>query len=255
MKTLSIVDIQWFYGSILIVNSFDYEMVLIVFLTSMKIRKLWERKRTHNWEKGVVSSAPKRARDEYGNGLANFDGTSRTDRHRLSCWELWGTAGLVAKDGCDVCSVHRDFHRNSLHDRNDQALVRRQDMNIILQDALYRAYLRWFGLYYGILAVLLLVGYPSDPVIYGLALGGAGSFMILTLQRLSVDRMYRVIERGRKPMSRGTVSRMAVAVLCVMIGLKYEAELSLTAVVIGLLAGHVIQFCEYFTHELKREKR
>jgi len=117
-------------------------------------------------------------------------------------------------------------------------------MNIILQDALYRAYLRWFGLFYGILAV-----------IYGLALGGTGSFLILTLQRLSVDRMYRVIETGRKPMSRGTVSRMAVAVLCVMIGLKYQTELSLTAVVIGLLAGHVIQFCEFLTHELKREKR
>jgi len=71
----------------------------------------------------------------------------------------------------------------------------------------------------------------------------------------AAHRMYRVIETGRKPVSRGTVSRMAVAVLCVMIGLKYQTELSLTAVVIGLLAGHVIQFCEFLTHELKREKR
>lgn len=214
-----------------------------------------KKKNSQLGKKGVVSSAPKWAREEYGHGLANFDGTGCTDRHWLFGWELWGTTTMVGKNGCDVRRVHRDFHRHSLHDRHDQALVRGEDMNIILQDALYRAYLRWFGLFYGILAVLLLIGRPSDPVIYGLALGGTGSFLILTLQRLSVDRMYRVIETGRKPMSRGTVSRMAVAVLCVMIGLKYQTELSLTAVVIGLLAGHVIQFCEFLTHELKREKR
>jgi len=128
-------------------------------------------------------------------------------------------------------------------------------MRHILQDALYRAYLRWFGALFVLLAIGILADPARQALWGGLLLGTGGSLMILTLQRLSVDRMYRVIETGRKPMSRGTVSRMAVAVLCVMIGLKYEAQLSLTAVVIGLLAGHVIQFCEFLTHELKREKR
>ncbi len=51
VKTLSFVDMYRFFGSVFIVNSFDYESCFIVFLTSMKIRKLWERKRTRNWEK------------------------------------------------------------------------------------------------------------------------------------------------------------------------------------------------------------
>jgi len=101
-------------------------------------------------------------------------------------------------------------------------------MRHILQDALYRAYLRWFGALFVLLAIGILADPARQALWGGLLLGTGGSLMILTLQRLSVDRMYRVIETGRKPMSRGTVSRMAVAVLCVMVAV---------GAVIGILAG------------------
>ncbi|RHB49340.1 ATP synthase subunit I [Exiguobacterium sp. AM39-5BH] len=122
------------------------------------------------------------------------------------------------------------------------------------QQQLMKRYTKWFIGWFAILLIGALIVPMYKPVFLGLFLGGVASLIILHMQNRSVIRMYDVIEHGRRPKSHGTVSRMAVGALAVIVGLFYEDRVSLIAVVTGLIAGHIIQFGEFTLAQLSRKR-
>ncbi|WP_396128674.1 F0F1 ATP synthase assembly protein I [Exiguobacterium mexicanum] len=90
------------------------------------------------------------------------------------------------------------------------------------QQQLMKRYTKWFSGWFAILLIGAFIVPMYKPVFLGLFLGGVGSLIILHMQNRSVIRMYDVIEHGQRPKSHGTVSRMAVGALAVIVGLFYE---------------------------------
>ncbi|WP_214792929.1 MULTISPECIES: ATP synthase subunit I [unclassified Exiguobacterium] len=122
------------------------------------------------------------------------------------------------------------------------------------QKELMKRYTKWFTVWFAILLVGAFIIPMYKAVFFGLFIGGVGSLIILHMQNRSVIRMYDVIEHGRRPKSHGTVSRMAVGALAVIVGLLYEDRVSVIAVVTGLIAGHIIQFGEFTLAQLSRKR-
>ncbi|WP_214742091.1 MULTISPECIES: ATP synthase subunit I [unclassified Exiguobacterium] len=126
--------------------------------------------------------------------------------------------------------------------------------NVHAQKRLMKRYTIGFSVWF---TLLLAVSYAIpryESVCLGLFIGGVASLIILHMQNRSVVRMYDVIETGRRPKSHGTVSRMAVGVLAVIVGLFYDDRVSLIAVVTGLIAGHIIQIGEFALAQLSRKR-
>ncbi|MBR3320859.1 MAG: ATP synthase subunit I, partial [Exiguobacterium sp.] len=119
---------------------------------------------------------------------------------------------------------------------------------------LMKSYTKWITIWFAILLVSAFIVQMYKAVFLGLFIGGVGSLIILHMQNRSVIRMYDVIEHGRRPKSHGTVSRMAVGALAVIVGLLYEDRVSVIAVVTGLIAGHIIQFGEFTLAQLSRKR-
>lgn len=122
------------------------------------------------------------------------------------------------------------------------------------QKELMKRYTKWFTIWFAILLVGAFIIPMYKAIFLGLFIGGVGSLIILHMQNRSVIRMYDVIEHGRRPKSHGTVSRMAVGALAVIVGLLYEDRVSVIAVVTGLIAGHIIQFGEFTLAQLSRKR-
>jgi ATP synthase protein I len=62
------------------------------------------------------------------------------------------------------------------------------------------------------------------------------------------------VERGEKVRSLGTVSRMATAVLAVMIALEYPERLHLLSVVFGLMTSYFVIMIDYFLQSFHLRK-
>ncbi|MCF3942736.1 ATP synthase subunit I [Oceanobacillus alkalisoli] len=94
-----------------------------------------------------------------------------------------------------------------------------------------------------LLALLVLgVGFlPYTRVFNGLLLGGAISFYNLWLLQHKTKQLGdSVAESGEARGGLGTFSRMAAAVLGVLIAIRYEENFHIIAVVIGLMLSYVI---------------
>ena len=96
------------------------------------------------------------------------------------------------------------------------------------------------------LLALLVLGAGFSPytrVFYGLVLGGAISFYNLWLLQRKVKVLGdQVAETGeaRGGGGLGTFSRMAAAVLGVLIAIRFEANFHIIAVIVGLMLSYIV---------------
>ncbi|KAB2336509.1 ATP synthase subunit I [Cytobacillus depressus] len=98
-------------------------------------------------------------------------------------------------------------------------------------------------------------GFTSYQSIFlGLILGTALSLFNLWLMARKVDRFGEAVAKGEKVHSLGMISRMATAVLAVMIAMKYPEKVHLISVVIGLMTSYIVIMIDYFLHSIHLHK-
>lgn len=90
-------------------------------------------------------------------------------------------------------------------------------------------------------------GFTSYQSIFlGLILGTALSLYNLWLMTRKVDRFGEAVAKGQSVRSLGMISRMATAVLAVMIAMKYPEKVHLVSVVFGLMTSYIVIMIDYF---------
>ncbi|MBY0123240.1 ATP synthase subunit I [Bacillus sp. S/N-304-OC-R1] len=90
-------------------------------------------------------------------------------------------------------------------------------------------------------------GFTShQPIFLGLILGTSLSLFNLWLMTRKVDRFGEAIVKGERVRSLGMLSRMASAVLAVMIAMKYPEKVHLISVVFGLMTSYIVIMIDYF---------
>ncbi|MEH7389792.1 ATP synthase subunit I [Bacillus sp. JJ1474] len=98
-------------------------------------------------------------------------------------------------------------------------------------------------------------GFTSYQSIFlGLILGTSLSLFNLWLMARRVDKFGQAVEKGGKVRSLGMVSRMASAVLAVMIAMKYPENLHLISVVFGLMTAYIVIMIDYFLQSFHLRK-
>ncbi|MFE8698065.1 ATP synthase subunit I [Cytobacillus sp. FJAT-53684] len=90
-------------------------------------------------------------------------------------------------------------------------------------------------------------GFTSYQSIFlGLILGTSLSLFNLWLIVRKTQRFGDAVVRGEKVRSLGTITRMASALLAVMLALEYPKELHLVSVVFGLMTSYIVIMIDYF---------
>ncbi|WP_066296774.1 ATP synthase subunit I [Bacillus sp. FJAT-29937] len=98
-------------------------------------------------------------------------------------------------------------------------------------------------------------GFTSYQSIFlGLILGTVLSLFNLWLMTRRVDKFGQAVTKGEKVRSLGMVSRMASAVLAVMIAMKYPEKLHLISVVFGLMTAYIVIMIDYFLQSFHLRK-
>lgn len=80
----------------------------------------------------------------------------------------------------------------------------------------------------------------------GLILGTSLSLFNLWLMVRKTDQLGEAAANGQRMRSLGMLSRMATAVLAVMISMKYPDEVHLISVVLGLMTSYIVIMIDYF---------
>ncbi|MDQ0162612.1 ATP synthase subunit I [Aeribacillus alveayuensis] len=98
----------------------------------------------------------------------------------------------------------------------------------------------------------LLAGYvlgwgftPYQTIFLGLILGTSFSLYNLWLLIRKSKQFQKAMEEGRAARSIGTISRMAIAGLAVLIALKFPEYFHLFSVIIGLMTMYVVIMIDY----------
>ncbi|MEN8702001.1 ATP synthase subunit I [Bacillus infantis] len=90
-------------------------------------------------------------------------------------------------------------------------------------------------------------GFTSYQSIFmGLILGTSLSLFNLWLMVRKTDQLGEAAANGQRMRSLGMLSRMATAVLAVMISMKYPDEVHLISVVLGLMTSYIVIMIDYF---------
>ncbi|AYA78166.1 ATP synthase subunit I [Robertmurraya korlensis] len=98
-------------------------------------------------------------------------------------------------------------------------------------------------------------GFTSYQTIFlGLILGTSLSLFNLWLLARRTIKFGDAIAKGEKVRSLGMFSRMATAVLAVMITLEYPDKLHLYSVIIGLMTSYVVIMIDFFLQAFHSHK-
>ncbi|MCA1040262.1 ATP synthase subunit I [Bacillus infantis] len=90
-------------------------------------------------------------------------------------------------------------------------------------------------------------GFTSYQSIFmGLILGTSLSLFNLWLMVRKTDQLGEAAANGQRMRSLGMLSRMATAVLAVMISMRYPDEVHLISVVLGLMTSYIVIMIDYF---------
>lgn len=90
-------------------------------------------------------------------------------------------------------------------------------------------------------------GFTSYKTIFlGLILGTSLSLFNLWLLARRTDKFGEAVVKGEKVRSLGMMSRMATAVLAVMIALEYPDKLHLYSVILGLMTSYIVIMIDFF---------
>ncbi|MEK4298338.1 ATP synthase subunit I [Oceanobacillus sp. FSL W8-0428] len=103
------------------------------------------------------------------------------------------------------------------------------------------------------LAILVLcAGFlPYTRIFLGLILGSSISLYNLWLLQYKSEKLGETIAAGRKSRSGlGTFSRMAAAVLAVVIAMRFEEYFHLYAVIIGIVSSYLIMMIDFIVYQI-----
>ncbi|GEN89556.1 ATP synthase subunit I [Oceanobacillus sojae] len=103
------------------------------------------------------------------------------------------------------------------------------------------------------LAILVLcAGFlPYTRIFLGLILGSSISLYNLWLLQYKSEKLGETISAGRKSRSGlGTFSRMAAAVLAVVIAMRFEEYFHLYAVIIGIVSSYLIMMIDFIVYQI-----
>ncbi|WP_141430969.1 ATP synthase subunit I [Bacillus sp. 03113] len=95
---------------------------------------------------------------------------------------------------------------------------------------------------------------PYKPVFLGLILGTAFSLINLWLLVRRTEHFDQAVKKGKKVRSFGMLSRMAVAVIAVMIAMEYPQNIHIISVVLGLMTSYIVIMIDYFLQTLRLHK-
>lgn len=84
------------------------------------------------------------------------------------------------------------------------------------------------------------------PLFLGLILGTSLSMFNLWLLAKRMEKFSDAVERGERVRSLGMFSRMATAVLGVIIALEYPDYFHFYSVIIGLMTSYIVIMIDYF---------
>lgn len=102
---------------------------------------------------------------------------------------------------------------------------------------------------------VLLWGFtPYKAVFLGLTLGTSLSLFNMWLLVKRMDRFSSAIDEGKPLRSLGTVSRMATAVLAVLIALKFPEHLNIYSVIVGLMTSYIVIMIDFFVQTFNSRK-
>ncbi|MDC3411792.1 ATP synthase subunit I [Aquibacillus sp. 3ASR75-11] len=98
-----------------------------------------------------------------------------------------------------------------------------------------------------LLALLVLgAGFTPYPRIFlGLILGAVISFFNLWLLQSKVNKLGHAVAKQKSAHSIGTFTRLAAAVLAVLIALRFEDYFHLVSVIIGLMTAYLVIMIDF----------
>jgi ATP synthase protein I len=98
-------------------------------------------------------------------------------------------------------------------------------------------------------------GFTSYKMTFlGLVLGTSFGFINLWLLVRKTESFDKAISKGKKVRSLGSLSRMAMAGIAVVIALRYPEYFQIVPVVIGLMTSYLVIMIDYFYHALHVHK-
>lgn len=96
-------------------------------------------------------------------------------------------------------------------------------------------------------------GFTSYQSIFlGLILGTVMSLYNLWLMQRKIGQFGEAVSKGSKVRSLGTASRMATAILAIIIAMKFPEHFHLISVVIGLMTTFIVIMIDFFLQTLLR---
>lgn len=104
------------------------------------------------------------------------------------------------------------------------------------------------------LLALLLLGAGLTPflrIFLGLLLGTILSFYNLWLMQRKIDQLGKASTEQRTSQGIGTFTRLASAVLAVLVALQYPEYFHLISVVIGLMTAYLVIMIDFMLHKPK----
>ncbi|MGP4038891.1 ATP synthase subunit I [Gracilibacillus sp. D59] len=107
------------------------------------------------------------------------------------------------------------------------------------------------------LLALFVLGWGFTPfprIFLGLILGTSLSFYNLWVMQRKIDRFGQAVSHGGKAGGIGTFTRLATAVLAVIIAMRYEEYFHLMAVILGLMATYVVIMIDFLVSRKQEQK-
>ena len=98
-------------------------------------------------------------------------------------------------------------------------------------------------------------GFTSyQPVFAGLILGTVLGFFNIWLLAKKTDMLGEAVAKGGKVRTLGTLSRMATAVLAVVIALRYPEFFHFVSVILGLMTFIIVIMIDFFLQSIQLRK-
>ena len=114
----------------------------------------------------------------------------------------------------------------------------------------YRRYM-----FYLLALYVLGWGFTSyQPVFAGLILGTVLGFFNIWLLAKKTDMLGEAVAKGGKVRTLGTLSRMATAVLAVVIALRYPEFFHFVSVILGLMTFIIVIMIDFFLQSIQLRK-
>ncbi|RYG71468.1 ATP synthase subunit I [Lentibacillus lipolyticus] len=93
---------------------------------------------------------------------------------------------------------------------------------------------------------------PYQQIFLGLLLGGTVSLYNLWLLQRKIEAFAASVERNGSAVGLGSMSRLAAAVLAVLIALRFDAYVDVISVLAGLMTSYLVIVIDFFMSKSKK---